>query len=57
MVKEIVNLKFVGGKYYLVNEDYFIDMYLLVNNAFQDGYHIDLFFNNLQKKIKWVWKR
>lgn len=50
-MKKIVNRKSVGGKYYLEDGKYFIDVSLLVNHAFQDGYHVGLFFNKLQQNI------
>lgn len=43
--------KICWGKYYLADDKYFIDISLLVNHAFQDGYHMGLFFNNLQQNI------
>lgn len=43
--------KICWGKYYLEDNRYLIDISLLVNHAFQDGYHIGLFFNNLQQNI------
>ena len=43
--------KICWGKYYLEDDKYLIDVSLLVNHAFQDGYHIGLFFNNLQQNI------
>lgn len=43
--------KICWGKYYLEDDKYFIDISLLVNHAFQDGYHMGLFFNNLQQNI------
>lgn len=39
------------GKYYLKNERYFINLSLLVNHCFQDGYHMGMFFNIMQTKI------
>lgn len=43
--------KICWGKYYLENDRYLIDVSLLVNHAFQDGYHMGLFFNNLQQNV------
>ncbi len=43
--------KICWGKYYLDDDRYLIDISLLVNHAFQDGYHMGLFFNNLQQNI------
>ena len=43
--------KVCWGKYYLDNERYFVNLSLLVNHAFQDGYHIGMFFNTMQNKI------
>lgn len=43
--------KICWGKYYLEGNRYLIDISLLVNHAFQDGYHMGLFFNNLQQNI------
>lgn len=43
--------KICGGKYYLDDDRYLIDISLLVNHAFQDGYRMGLFFNNLQQNI------
>lgn len=43
--------KVCWGKYCLSENKYFINISLLVNHAFQDGYHIGLFFNNLQQNI------
>ena len=39
------------GKYFLENGEYKIDVSLQINHAFQDGYHIALFFNTLQYNI------
>ena len=56
--KDAINLneknskpKICWGKYYLDDDRYLIDISLLVNHAFQDGYHMGLFFNNLQENI------
>lgn len=56
--KDAINLneknskpKVCWGKYYLEDEKYFINISLLVNHAFQDGYHIAMFFDNLQRNI------
>lgn len=43
--------KICWGKYYLDDDRYLIDISLLVNHAFQDGYHMGLFFNNLQQNV------
>ncbi len=43
--------KICWGKYYLDGDKYFIDISLLINHAFQDGYHMGLFFDNLQRSI------
>lgn len=43
--------KICWGRYYLEGERYLVDISLLVNHAFQDGYHMGLFFNNLQQNI------
>ena len=43
--------KICWGKYYLDEKRYMINISSLVNHAFQDGYHMGLFFNNLQQKI------
>lgn len=43
--------KICWRKYYLDDDRYLIDISLLVNHAFQDGYHMGLFFNNLQENI------
>lgn len=37
--------------YYELNGEYFIDFSILVNHAFQDGYHISLLINELQEMI------
>lgn len=39
------------GKYFIENDHYMIDLSIQFNHAFQDGYHIGLFQNNLQKNI------
>ncbi len=39
------------GKYFLENNQYMIDLSIQCNHAFQDGYHMGLFFNNLQENI------
>lgn len=39
------------GKYFINNDEYNIDLCIQVNHAFQDGYHIGLFFNHLQQNI------
>lgn len=43
--------KICWGKYYFEDSRYLIDVSLLVNHAFQDGYHMGLFFNNLEHNI------
>lgn len=43
--------KICWGKYYLEKDKYMIDISILVNHAFQDGYHIGLFFYELQQNI------
>lgn len=43
--------KICWGRYYLEGDRYLIDISLLVNHAFQDGYHMGLFFNNSQQNI------
>lgn len=43
--------KICWGKYYSNSGKYFIDISILVNHAFQDGYHMGLFFNILQQNI------
>ncbi len=43
--------KICWGKYYMENSSYLIDVSILVNHAFQDGYHMGLFFNNLEENI------
>lgn len=40
------------GKYYLKDNIYLLDVSLLVNHAFQDGYHMGMFFINLQSNIQ-----
>ena len=39
------------GKYYELNGEYYIDLSILVNHAFQDGYHIGMLINILQENI------
>lgn len=39
------------GKYFIQDEKYMIDYSIQVNHAFQDGYHIGLFINQLQEDI------
>lgn len=39
------------GKYFIENNKYMIDLSIQFNHAFQDGYHIGLFQNNIQKYI------
>ena len=43
--------KICWGKYYELNGEYFIDFSLLVNHAFQDGYHMAMLINDLQNII------
>ena len=43
--------KICWGKYYLEESRYLIDISILVNHAFQDGYHMGLFINKLQQNI------
>lgn len=43
--------KICWGKYYCNEEHYFIDFSILVNHAFQDGYHIGCFINEFQKNL------
>ena len=43
--------KICWGKYYKINDEYFIDFSLLVNHAFQDGIHIAMLINELQNNI------
>lgn len=43
--------KVCWGKYYEINNEYFIDFSLLVNHAFQDGIHVGMFINELQNNI------
>ena len=43
--------KICWGKYYESNGEYFIDFSLLVNHAFQDGYHMSMLINELQNTI------
>ena len=39
------------GKYFIENDKYMIDLSIQFNHAFQDGYHIGLFYNKLQENI------
>ena len=39
------------GKYFMTDSGYNIDLSIQVNHAFQDGYHLGLFFNTLQQNI------
>lgn len=39
------------GKYFLESNKYMIDLSIQVNHAFQDGYHIGLFYHKLQKNL------
>ena len=43
--------KLCWGKYNYENGKYYVNVSLLVNHAFQDGYHMGLFFLKLQDKI------
>ena len=43
--------KVCWGKYYNIEDQFYIDFSLLVNHAFQDGYQIGCLINNLQKTI------
>lgn len=43
--------KICWGKYYEINNEYFIDFSLLVNHAFQDGIHMAMVINELQNII------
>ena len=43
--------KICWGKYYKLNGEYFIDFSILVNHAFQDGYHMSMLINDLQNTI------
>ena len=43
--------KICWGKYYELNGEYFIDFSLLVNHAFQDGYHMAMLINDFQNTI------
>lgn len=43
--------KICWGRYYLEEDKHLIDISLLVNHAFQDGYHMGLFFNKSQQNI------
>lgn len=50
-VKKSSKPKVCWGMYYELNGEYFIDFSILVNHAFQDGYHISLLINELQEMI------
>ena len=39
------------GKYFIQDGKYMIDYSIQVNHAFQDGYHLGLFINQLQEDI------
>ena len=39
------------GKYFLENNEFFIDLSIQVNHALIDGYHIGLFYSKLQDNI------
>ena len=39
------------GKYFIESGNYMIDLSIQINHAFQDGYHLGLFFNKLQENI------
>lgn len=43
--------KICWGKYYELNGEYYIDLSILVNHVFQDGYHIGMLINILQENI------
>ena len=43
--------KICWGRDYLEGDRYLIYISLFVNHSFQDGYHMGLFFNNLQQNI------
>ena len=43
--------KLCWGKYNYENGKYYVNVSLLVNHAFQDGYHMGLFFLKLQDEI------
>ena len=47
--------KICWGKYYELNGEYFIDFSLLVNHAFQDGYHMSMLINDLQNTISKIY--
>ena len=44
--------KICWGKYFNENGCYYIHYSISVNHAFQDGFHIGEFYNNLQENIK-----
>lgn len=46
------NARICWGKYFLDNGEYIIDISIQVNHAFQDGYHLAMFFEKLEKNIK-----
>ena len=45
------NPRICWGKYFLENDEYKIDISVQINHAFQDGYHLGMFFNKLQDNI------
>ena len=56
--KDAVNLKEKNSKpkicwykFEQIEDEYYVNFSILVNHAFQDGYHIGLFINNLQDNI------
>ena len=56
--KDAVNLKeknskpkICWDKFEQIEDEYYVNFSILVNHAFQDGYHIGLFINNLQDNI------
>ena len=56
--KDVVNLKeknskpkICWDKFEQIEDEYYVNFSILVNHAFQDGYHIGLFINNLQDNI------
>ena len=46
--------KICWGQYYEINDKYYIDFSLLVNHAFQDGYHMGMLINSLQNNISMI---
>ena len=45
------NPRICWGKYFLENDNYIIDVSIQVNHAFQDGYHLAMFFIKLQENL------